>query len=68
MKYSIVIPVYTVDLTPVDNAGLTRLAKVVGDKNYPTIFVCPKGLDLSNSTYVFESAPTIGRRNALILC
>lgn len=53
--FCIVIPVYTVDLTPVDNAGLTRLAKVVGDKNYPTIFVCPEELDLSNYKKIYPN-------------
>ena len=42
-------------MTPVDTAGLTRLAKVVGDKNYPTIFVCPEGLDLSNYKKIYPN-------------
>lgn len=58
-KFCIVIPVYTVELTIIDVIGLSRLQKVVGHKNYPTIFVCPKGLDLSNYRKIYPNFDVI---------
>lgn len=54
-KFCIVIPVYSVELSPIDKIGLEKLYKVLGYKKYPTKFVCPKGLDLTNYRKIYPN-------------
>lgn len=54
-KFCIAIPVYTEYIEPIEKIGLERLKKVVGDKNYPTIFICPEGLDLSEYRNIYPN-------------
>lgn len=51
--FCITIPVYTTYIEPIEKIGLERLQKVVGDKNYPTIFICPEGLNLSEYRKIY---------------
>lgn len=53
--FCITIPVYTTYIEPIEKIGLERLYKVVGDKNYPTIFICPEGLDLSEYRKIYPN-------------
>jgi hypothetical protein len=53
-KFCIAIPVYLENIDPIERIGYERLKKVVGDKNYPIIFICPEGLDLSEYKKIYS--------------